>query len=141
VQKKKRIKTPAGRTDLPLVRQFKAIQAKASSFPSLPKSTKPKPTVKPTRKSFRIATQSTKKPLKKGGSSKQSPPVIEEIVSSLEGSPLRDHPWRTRHSSDPSSQQGHTSCRTSFRTNPICHQKLHYKKEVTSQTAFQTGRC
>ena len=37
VQKKKRIKTPAGRTDLPLVRQFKAMQAKASSSPSQPK--------------------------------------------------------------------------------------------------------
>jgi len=30
-QKKKRIKTPIGRTDLPLIRQFKAMQAKASS--------------------------------------------------------------------------------------------------------------
>ena len=80
-QKKKRIKTPAGRTDLPLVCQFKVVQAKASSSPSQPRSTKPKPSVKPTRKSFRIATQSTRKPHKKSGSSKQSPPVIEEKFS------------------------------------------------------------
>jgi len=33
-QKRKWIKTPAGRTDLPLVRQFRAMQAKASSSPS-----------------------------------------------------------------------------------------------------------
>ena len=85
---KKRFKTPAGRTDLPLVHQLKAMQAKTSSSPS--QSSKPKPTVKPTRKSFRIATQSTQKPRKKGGSSKQSSPVIEEIVCSPKGSPLRD---------------------------------------------------
>jgi len=54
-QKRKRIKTPAGLTYLPLVRQFRAMQTKASSSPSQPKSTKPKPSVKPTRKSFRIA--------------------------------------------------------------------------------------
>ena len=53
--KRKRIKTPAGRIDLSLVRQFRAMQAKASQ----PQSTKPKPSVKPTRKSFRIAIQST----------------------------------------------------------------------------------
>ena len=41
-QKKKRIKTPVGRTDLPLVRQFKAMQAEASSSPLQPKSSKPK---------------------------------------------------------------------------------------------------
>ena len=89
-QKRKRIKTPAERTDLPIVRQFKAMQAKASASPSQPRSTKPKPLVKPTRKSFRIATQSTQKPHKKSGSSKHSPLVIKEIVSSPEESPLRD---------------------------------------------------
>jgi len=53
--KRKRIKTLAGRTDLPLVHQFRTMQAKASSSPSQPKSTQPKPSAKPTRKSFRIA--------------------------------------------------------------------------------------
>jgi len=62
------------------------MQAKASSSPSQQKSTKPKSTVKPTRKSFRIATQSTQKPRRKIESSKQSPPMIEEIVSSPERS-------------------------------------------------------
>ena len=41
--KRKRIKTLTSRIDLPLVRQFRAMQAKASSSPSQPKSTKPKP--------------------------------------------------------------------------------------------------
>jgi len=66
------------------------MQAKASSSPSQQRSTKPKPSVKPTRKSIWIATQSTQKPCKKSGSSKQCPPVIEEIVSSPKESPIRD---------------------------------------------------
>ena len=49
--KRKKIKTLASRTDLPLVRQFRAMQAKSSQ----PQSTKQKPLVKPTRKSFRMA--------------------------------------------------------------------------------------
>jgi len=68
--RKKRIKTLAGRTDLPLVRQFLAMQAKTTSSPSQTKSTKQKPSTKPTRKSFRIAIQSTRKSRKQGGSSK-----------------------------------------------------------------------
>jgi len=89
-RKEKRSKPLLDEQTFPLVREFKAMQAKASSSPSQPKSTKPKPSVKPTRTSFRIATQSTQKPRKKSGSSKQSPPVIEEIVCSLKESPLRD---------------------------------------------------
>ena len=87
--KKKRIKTLAGRTNLPLVRQFRAMQAKALQT----QSTKSKPLVQPTRKSFRIgwiAIQSTQKPRKKSGSSKQSPPEIEKIVSCPEESSLRN---------------------------------------------------
>ena len=85
----KRIKTLAGQTNLPLVRQFLAMQAKATSSPSQTKSTKPKPSTKPTRKSFHIAVQSTQKSRKQGGSYKQSPPEIEQIVSSSEESTLR----------------------------------------------------
>jgi len=76
------------------------MQAKASFSPSQPKSTKPKPPAKPTRKSFRIAIQSTQKPRQKSGSSKQSPLEIEEIVSSPEESSLRD-PKITPEEQDP----------------------------------------
>jgi len=65
------------------------MQAKAASPPSQTKSTKPKPSPKPTRKSFCIAIQSSQKPHKQRGSSKQSPPEIEEIVSSPEESSLK----------------------------------------------------
>ena len=73
-QKKKRIKAPAERADLPFVRQFKAVQVKASSSTSQPKSAKPKLTPKSSRKSFRLASQSFSRTLKKLGSSNQSPP-------------------------------------------------------------------
>jgi len=66
------------------------MQAKASSSPSQPKSAKPKPTPKPSRKSYRLALQSFSRTLKKTSSSKQAPPLVEEIVSSLESSPVRD---------------------------------------------------
>ena len=55
-QKKRRIKVPAERTDLPLVRQFRAMQAKASSSPSQSKSATSKTTPKPSRKSYRLAS-------------------------------------------------------------------------------------
>jgi len=73
-QKKKRIKVPAGRTDLPLVRQFRAMQAreakqaKASSSPSQPKFAKPKPSPRPSRKSYKLASQSIPRTSKSAGS-------------------------------------------------------------------------
>jgi len=45
--RKKRVKKTAGRTDLPLVAQFLAMQSKRSSSPSQPKSSIIKPTAKP----------------------------------------------------------------------------------------------
>ena len=66
------------------------MQAKAASSPSQSKSTQPKPSAQPTRKSFRVAIQSTQKPRKHSGSSKQSPPEIEEIIFSPEELSLQD---------------------------------------------------
>jgi len=79
-QKKKQIKTLVGRTDLLLVRQFKAMQAKASFSPSQPKSAKPKPAPKPSRKSFRLASQSFSRTVKKTDSSKQSPLWLRRLL-------------------------------------------------------------
>ena len=87
---------PAGRTDLPLVRRLmamqakKAKQAKASSSPSQPRYAKHKPTPKPSIKSYRLASQSTSRLSTPAGSSKQEPPLVEEIVSSPESSPIRE---------------------------------------------------
>jgi len=67
-----------------------AKQAKGSSSPSQPRSAKPKSTPKPSRTSYRLAFQSTSRPSKPAGSSKQKPPLVEEIVSSPESSPVRE---------------------------------------------------
>jgi len=55
--RKKRIKTTAGRTDLPFARKFLAQQSKSSSPLSRLPSAPSKPTPKPTIKSYRLATQ------------------------------------------------------------------------------------
>jgi len=89
-QKRKRIKVLVGRTDLPVVHQFMAMQAKASSSPSQSKSTTPKTTPKPSRKSYKLASQRTPRTVKSAGPSKQQPILVEEIVSSPESSPARD---------------------------------------------------
>ena len=88
--RKRRIKVPAGRTDLPLVRKIKAMQSKASTSPSQPKSPTPKSTPKPCRKSFRLASQSTPRTSQPAGPSEQQPTLIEEIVPSPESSPVRE---------------------------------------------------
>jgi len=88
--KKKRVKTTARRTDLPLVRKFLSTQLKPSDSPSQPKSSTTKPTAKPTRKSFRIASQSTSKAPKSVKPSEQEPILIEEIGSSAESSPIKE---------------------------------------------------
>jgi len=77
--RKKRVKTLAGRTDLPWVRKLKDLKAKTSS--SSQKSP-PKQPSQPTRKSYRLAAQGIR-----SSSINQGPPVIEEIPSSSEGSP------------------------------------------------------
>jgi len=77
--RKKRVKTLAGRTDLPWVRELKAHKVKTSS--SFQKS-HPKQSFQPTRKSYRLAVQGIR-----SSSIHQGPPVIEEIPSSSEGSP------------------------------------------------------
>jgi len=58
-QKKKRIKAPARRTDLLIVRQLQALKAKLgkqSQVSSQSKSAKPKPSPKPSRMSYRLAS-------------------------------------------------------------------------------------
>ena len=97
--RRKRFKTVVGRTDLPWVRKLKALKEKTSS--SSPKS----PPTQPTRKSYRLAAQGIR-----SSSTKQGPPVIEEIPSSSEGSPVRDPAPAEEHPESPvrASEQGST---------------------------------
>jgi len=81
--RQKRIKIPAGHTDLPFVRQFLAQQARSSSPSSRLPSIQSKQTLQPTRKSYQLATQGFSR---RSSATKQGPLVIEEIKSSPKGS-------------------------------------------------------
>jgi len=113
------------------------MQAKVASSLSQPKSTKPKPSAKPTRKSFRIAIQSTQKPRKQSGSSKQSPPKIEEIVSSPEESSLRDSEITPEEQGPPKTPIVNKSAAL---VEPPSEQALSaLQKKALSQTASHIG--
>ena len=86
VPRKKRMKTLAGRTDLPWVRKLQALRAQSSAAPP----------AQPTRKSFRLAAQETR-----GKRARQGSPSIEEIPSSSEGSPIRDLDHEVEHPAPP----------------------------------------
>jgi len=81
-QKKKRIQVRAERTDLSLVCQFRAMQAKPSSSSSQTRSVTLKTTPKPSRKSYRLASQRTPRTSRSAGPSEQQPILVEENVSS-----------------------------------------------------------
>ena len=77
--RKKRIKTLAGRTDLPWVRKLQALRANTSS--SAPKSSP----AQPSRKSHRLMAQEVR-----ARAHGQKTPVIDLVHSSSEGSPVGD---------------------------------------------------
>jgi len=81
--RKRRVKTLVGHTDLPWVRKLLAQQSKSSSPPSRQPSAQSKQPTQPTRKSYRLATQGLPR---RSSTTKQGPPVIEEIDSLPEGS-------------------------------------------------------
>ena len=81
------MKTLAGRTDLPWVRKLQALRAQSSAAA---------PPAQPTRKSFRLAAQETR-----GSRARQGSPVVEEIPSSSEGSPIRDPDHEEEHPVSP----------------------------------------
>jgi len=84
--RRKRFKTLVGRLDLPHVHKCLAARAKASGITTRPKQLNPKPSTTPTRKSFRLASQSTTK----STSSKQDPIVVEDLDSSAESNPASE---------------------------------------------------
>jgi len=106
--RKKRVKTTAGRFDLPFVRKFFGLQSKSS--PSCPKQ----PFDQPTRKSSRLASQTMFKPVQ---SSKDEPIVIEDIDSSTESTPARG-------SETASTEQG---------SPLICSSKSSLKRKATAR--------
>jgi len=83
--RKKRVKILAGRTDLPWAWKLLAQQSKSSSSSRQPSVQTKQPT-QPTRKSYQLAAQEF---TRRSSTTKQGPSVVEEIESSLEGSPIK----------------------------------------------------
>jgi len=79
--KKKRVKRPAGKTDLPSVRQLKSEPSKPSILKTTPK---------PSRKSSRLAPLSRPRFSKPSGGSQQEPVLVEDIVSSPDSPPVHE---------------------------------------------------
>jgi len=82
--RKKRIKTLTGRTDLPWLWKMLAQQSQTSPSSHQPSTKQPS---QPTCKSHRLAAQGF---VRRSSSTKQRPLVIKEIVSSSEGSPIKN---------------------------------------------------
>jgi len=82
--RKKRIKTLAGCTDLPWVWKLLAQRSQTSLSSHKPSTKQP---TQPTRKSHCLAAQGF---VRRSSSTKHGPPVIEEIVSSSKGSPIKN---------------------------------------------------
>jgi len=83
---KKRVKTLVGRTDLPWVQKLLAQWSKISPSSRQPSSQTKQPS-QPTRKSHRLGAQRF---VRRSSTTKQGPPVVEEIESSPEGSPIKN---------------------------------------------------
>jgi len=114
--RKKRVKTLAGCTDLPWVRKLLAQQFKSSPLSRQPSVQTKQPT-QPTRKSYRLASQGFSR---RSSTTKQGPPVVEEIESSSEGSPIKrpETATPTQVSPVPGSEQA------SIEISPL-HQNKH----------------
>jgi len=84
--RKKRVKTLAGRTYLPWVRKLLAQRSKTSPSSRQPSSQTDQPS-QPTRKSHRLAAQGF---VRRSSTTQKGPPVVEEIESSSEGSPIKN---------------------------------------------------
>jgi len=109
--RRKRVKTLAERTDLPWVQKLLAQRSKAS--PASHQSSSQ--TSQPTRKSHRLAAQGF---VRRSSATNQGPLVIEEIESSLEGSPVKnpETPAAAQDSPVLKSEQASTE------TNPLSKQ-------------------
>jgi len=124
--RKQRVKTLAGHTDLPWVRKLLAQQSKASPASHQPSSQ----TSQPTRKSHRLTAQG----FVRGSSTiKQGPPVIEEIESSPEGSPIKnpETPAVPQDSPVPESEQASTETSPFSKQTPTS--RPIFKRKATSK--------
>jgi len=107
--RKKRVKTLVGDTNLPWVRKLLDQQSKTSPF-SHQTTTHTKQPTQPTRKSYQLAAQGF---TRRSTTTKQGPPVVEEIESSPEGSPIKSPETPTQPQAPPVSGSEQVSTETS----------------------------
>ena len=110
--RRKRIKTLAGQTDQPWV--LKLIAQWSQTSPSSHQSSHKQPT-QPTRKSHHLAAQGF---VRRSSSTKQVALVIEEIVSSSEGSPIKSPETPTVPQDSPVLESEQASTETSPKQTP-----------------------
>jgi len=130
--RRKRIKTAAGRTDLPWVR--KLITLKSQTPPFSQQSPHKQPS-QPTKKSHRLATQG----FVRSSSTNQGPPVTEEILSSSEGSPIKTPETPAAPQDSPVLESEQASTETSPKqtptSRPVLKRKAGAQQSPTTQPA------
>jgi len=123
--RKKRIKTLAGRTDLPWVRKMMAQQSQTSPSSHQPSTKQPSQL---TRNSHRLAAQGF---IRRSSYTKQGPLVIEEIVSSSEGSLIRNPETPTATLVSPVLESEQASTETSPLSKQTPTSRLVLKRKAT----------
>ena len=131
--RKKRVKTLAGRIDLPWVRKVLAQRSKTSPA-SRHLSTQTNQSSQPTRKSHQLAAQGF---VRRSSTAKQGPPVVEEIESSPEGSPIKNlkTPTQPQDSLVLESEQASTETNPLFKQTPTTRPVL--KRKAIPNKALQ----
>jgi len=122
--RRKRIKTLVGQTDFPWVRKLIALKAKTSS--SSQQTPKKQPS-QPTRKSYRLAAQGVRSSF-----INQGPPVIMEISSSSEESPVKTPEPAAEPQESPVLKSEQASTENSPKQTPTSQPVLKRKAEAQS---------
>ena len=136
--RRKRVKTFAGRTDLPWVWKLLAQRSKASPASHQPSSQ----ASQPTRKPHRLAAQGF---VRRSSTTNQETPMIEEIESSPEGSPIKNpetpatpQDLPVLESEQPSTETSSLSKQTPT-TRPILKRKVTSKQDPAPKPAKESS--
>jgi len=129
--RKKRFKTLARRTNLRWVRKLAALKAKPSSSSQ---QTPPKQPFQPTRKSYRLAAQGVR-----SSSVNQGPPVIEEILSSSDASPVKSPNPTAEPLESSVLESEHASTENSPTKTPVSQPVLKRKAEAKLSPATKSS--
>jgi len=130
--RRKRFKALAGRTDLPWVRKSTAQRSQTS--PASQQTSQKQP-FQPTRKSHRLAAQG----FVRNSTTKQGPPVIEELLSSLGGSPIKIPKTPAVPHDSPILKSEQASTETNPKQTPTSRPILKRKAKAPTKCYTQTS--